>query len=106
MFPTADGNGVLRYAETFRFAASDPNAQAIFDDIVPLEAKEIVLHGMTLREGQGSGDGEADGMAGYKDVLPVASGALHEVDVSGWLSAALHQDQSLDRVEDWLFGSA
>jgi hypothetical protein len=106
MFPTADGNGVLRYAETFRFAASDPNAQAIFDDIVPLEAKEIVLHGMTLRAGQGSGDGEADGTAGYKDVLPVASGALHEVDVPDWLSAALHQDQNLGPVEDWLFGSA
>jgi hypothetical protein len=45
-------------------------------------------------------------MAGYKDVLPVASGVLREVDVPGWLSAALHQDQSLDRVEDWLFGSA
>ena len=94
MFPTADENGVLRYTETFRFDRSDPNAQAVFDGITPLGAKEIVLHGLTLREGQGRdapdvmGD-EADGTAGYKGVLPVASGELREVDVGALLSSAL-----------------
>ena len=94
MFPTADENGVLRYAETCRFDRSDANAQAIFDGITPLEAKEIVLHGLTLREGQGRdapdvmGD-EADGTAGYKGVLPVASGELREVDIGALLSSAL-----------------
>jgi hypothetical protein len=94
MFPTADANGVLRYTETFRFDRSDPNAQAIFEGITPLENKEIVLHGLTLREGQGRdapdvmGD-EADGTAGYKGVLPVASGELREVDVGALLSSAL-----------------
>ena len=69
MFPTVDATGVLDYTETFRFDRSDPNAQAIFDGITPFEAKEIVLHGLTLREGQGRdapdvmGD-EADGTAG------------------------------------------
>jgi hypothetical protein len=53
-----------------------------------------VLHGLTLREGQGRdapdvmGD-EADGTAGYKGVLPVASGELREVDVGALLSSAL-----------------
>ena len=94
MFPTADENGVLRYTETFRFDRSDPNAQSIFDGITPLEAKEIVLHGLTLREGQGRdapdvmGD-EADGTAGYKGVLPVASGELREVDVGALLANVL-----------------
>jgi hypothetical protein len=103
VFPTADENGVLRYSETFRFDRSDPNAQAIFDDIVPLQRKEIVLHGLTLQEGQGSDGGEADGTAGYKDVLPVASGELHEVGFGGLLSALIH-DQ-LGHADGQLFGA-
>ena len=53
VFPTADAQGKLNYTESFRFDRSDPNAQAIFDGITPLEAKEIVLHGLTLQNGQG-----------------------------------------------------
>ncbi len=80
MFPTADAEGNLNYAETFRFDRSDPNAQAIFDGITPLEAKEIVLHGLTVREGEGAGTGlEVDGSGGYKQILPVASGELQDV---------------------------
>ncbi|WP_424137949.1 calcium-binding protein [Roseomonas chloroacetimidivorans] len=79
VFPTADENGVLRYTETFRFDSSDENAQAIFGGITPLQAKEIVLHGLTLQEGQGAGGGEADGVQGYKAVLPIASGELQQV---------------------------
>ena len=97
-FPMADENGVLRYTETFRFNSDDPDAQAIFDGITPLENKEIVLHGLTLREGQGIDApdvmpgmaDEADGTAGYKGVLPVASGELHEVGFGGLLSALIH----------------
>ncbi len=52
-----------------------------------------MLHGLTLREGQGRDApgvmDEADGTAGYKGVLPVASGELHEVDVGALLSGAL-----------------
>ena len=90
MFPTADGNGVLRYTETFRFDRDDPNAQAIFDGITPLENKEIVLHGLTTTARQGEGtEGEVNGMAGYKGVLPVASGELREVDVGALLANVL-----------------
>jgi hypothetical protein len=49
IFPTADAKGNLHYVETFHFNRSDPNAQAIFDGITPLNAKEVVLHGLTLR---------------------------------------------------------
>ncbi len=111
MFPTADANGVLRYTETFRFDRSDPNAQAIFDGITPLEAKEIVLHGLTLREGQGRDApdvdpmrmDEADGTAGYKAVLPVASGELHEVGFGGLLSALIHEQ--FGHADGHLFGA-
>jgi hypothetical protein len=93
-FPTADANGVVRYTETFRFDRGDPNAQAVFEAITPLEAKEIVLHGLTLREGQGRDApdvmDEADGTAGYKGILPVASGELQEVGLGGLLSALIH----------------
>jgi hypothetical protein len=92
-FPTADADGKIRYTETFRFDLSDPGQKMVFDNITPLENKELVLHGLTLREGQGRDApgvmDEADGTAGYKGVLPVASGELHEVDVGALLSGAL-----------------
>jgi hypothetical protein len=55
----------------------------VLDAIMPLGAKEIVLHGQTLAEGQGGGTGEADGTAGFKAVLPVASGELSEITAAG-----------------------
>ncbi|WP_160939569.1 hypothetical protein, partial [Teichococcus coralli] len=68
-------------------------------------AKEIVLHGLTLQEGQGGGGGEADGTAGYKAVLPVASGELHEIDASALaLSALLNSGGG--GAHDWAFGAA
>ena len=77
VFPTVGADGLLNYHQVFQFAAGDPNAQAIFDGITPLEFKEIVLHGMTTTATQGQGtDGEVDGTAGYKLALPVASGEL------------------------------
>ena len=93
VFPTADAQGKLNYTENFRFDRSDPNALVIFNGITPLEAKEIVLHGLTLQDGQGRDApgvvDEADGTAGYKGVLPVASGELHEVNVNGLLGMLL-----------------
>ena len=45
--------------------------------LIPIfSAGMLVLHGMTLEEGEGSNGGEADGTAGYKTVLPVACGAV------------------------------
>lgn len=93
MFPTADAHGDLHYREVFRFDPSDPNAQSIFNSITSLNAKEIVLHGLTLQADQGSDGGEADGTAGYKGVLPVASGELHEVTCFGSLLTALSHTQ-------------
>ncbi|MCK5933763.1 MAG: DUF4214 domain-containing protein [Fulvimarina manganoxydans] len=59
---------------------SDDVADTSLSSIVTamnLTQREIVLHGQTLLEGQGMGtDGEADGTAGYKAVLPIASGEV------------------------------
>jgi hypothetical protein len=104
VFPAADENGVLRYTETFHFDASDPNAQAIFAGITPLQAKEIVLHGLTLQDGQGADTGEADGTQGYKAVLPVASSELHEVNMSSHvINAMLHSH--FGAAQDWIFAA-
>ncbi len=105
-FPTADADGDIRYTETFRFDRSDPDQKMVFDGITPLEAKEIVLHGLTVQEGSGRGTmGEVNGTAGYKGVLPVASGELREVDFARVLHDASH-DERFSGVGDWLFGAA
>jgi hypothetical protein len=78
-FRTADANGMLSYRQTFSFADLGMTGEDVLDDILPLEAKEIVLHGLDLAAGQGENGGEADGTAGYKVVLPVAAGELREV---------------------------
>jgi hypothetical protein len=78
-FPVADADGVLTYRQSFSFADLGMAGADVLDAIMPLGAKEIVLHGQTLAEGQGGGMGEADGSAGLKAILPVASGELREV---------------------------
>jgi hypothetical protein len=73
-------------------AATDKPFSA--EDLLPLDLREIVLHGGFLAEGQGFGPGEADGTAGYKTVLPVAAGVINAttapvpLPASVWLIAA------------------
>jgi hypothetical protein len=78
-FPMADADGMLSYRQTFSFAELGMESKAVFGDISPLKAKEIVLHGLDLAYGQGGNGGEANGDAGYKAVLPVAAGELRQV---------------------------
>ncbi len=75
-FPTPSGDSFL-FAQTYDL--SDPaNGQfATLLDESPLENREIVLHGLTVLEGHGRGtEGEVDGTAGYKGVLPIAAGEI------------------------------
>lgn len=78
-FPTAP-TGSIAYDQTF-----DLSDSAVFQDgfdiesLLPLGLREIVLHGMTLEDGEGSNGGEADGTPGYKATLPVASADLAAV---------------------------
>lgn len=76
-FPTAPA-GTIDFSQTYDL--TDPTTFAGgFDmaDLMPLDFREFVLHGLTVPASEGIGtDGEVDGTAGYKGVLPVASGTI------------------------------
>ena len=70
-------DGTVNYSMTFNLNNSSAFADGMDkEDLLPLVNRHIVLHGMTLQEGEGSNGGEADGTAGYKVVLPVACGEI------------------------------
>jgi hypothetical protein len=72
-----NNDGVVNYSKTFNLNESATFASGKGKgDLFPIEFREIVLHGLTLEEGDGANGGEADGTAGYKTVLPVACGAI------------------------------
>lgn len=83
---TAPG-GSFAYSETFdldddSLFGSPVGAMMDYvgDDLLPLEFREIVIHGLTVDGSVGAGtDGEVDGTAGYKAVLPVAAGEIYQV---------------------------
>ncbi|HZH12085.1 MAG TPA: calcium-binding protein [Microvirga sp.] len=84
-FPTAPG-GQIFFTEHYHIGGSNPHGEVHHGSTdlgLPaedLDLREIVLHGMTVPAGAGAGTpGEVDGTAGYKAVLPVASGELREV---------------------------
>ena len=79
-FPATGEDGQLLYAQTFVFDDDGRFDEAIFDEIMPLENRHLVIHGQSAREGDGEGtEGEVDGTAGYKPALPVANGEIVEV---------------------------
>jgi hypothetical protein len=72
-FPTAP-DGTIWFVESYQLPSGDLPADPM------LALREIVIHGMSVPAGAGAGTmGEVDGTAGYKLVLPVASGELSEV---------------------------
>lgn len=74
-----DNDGVVDYSMTFKLNKDSTfQGEKDKDDLLPLHLREIVLHGLTLQEGEGANGGEADGTAGYKVVLPVACGAIEK----------------------------
>lgn len=84
--------GEIRFTEVYDLDAPGvledplaPDLEITYDDIADLELREVVLHGLTLEQGDGIDSGraieEADGTAGYKAVLPVAAGELRRVAV-------------------------
>lgn len=71
-FPTAP-DGTIFFVETYQL----PDGMLGADPMVAL--RELVIHGETVAEGAGAGTtGEVDGTAGYKLVLPVASGEFSD----------------------------
>ncbi|MEO6225547.1 MAG: hypothetical protein ABIO80_06820 [Sphingomicrobium sp.] len=110
-FPTAP-DGTIWFVETYQL----PEGMLSTDPMLAI--REIVLHGMTVPEGAGAGtSGEVDGTAGYKAVLPVASGELREVSTFTDLrtfvqqthfdqdAAAFQGDMHMGHMHDSLFGA-
>jgi hypothetical protein len=106
-FPTPSGDTFF-FAE--QYDLSDPANGDLASLLLeaPLENREIVLHGMSVLEGHGAGtEGEIDGTAGYKAVLPIAAGEIQEV-ASAQVAVATFgdflQDQShsvMGTMSDW-----
>lgn len=65
-------------------ATNDDGMGAMLSEVLTadnLDQREIVLHGLTLDGSRGVGtEGQANGEAGYKAVLPIASGEIERVD--------------------------
>ncbi len=89
MFPmTADGNISFSYLYDLTDAAifgdniltDDPDDKFDISSLLPLTMREIIIHGLSLGP-VGMAPGEADGIAGYKTVLPVAYGQIVPVPV-------------------------
>lgn len=90
-----DGDGVVNYSQMFdlldpmnfgmigdtdqRFGRTD----LLGMDLASLNLREIVLHGMTVPAVGAGTPGEVDGIAGYKAVLPIASGQIAAVPEPG-----------------------
>ena len=94
-FPTAP-DGTIRFHQTYTFDSEEDAAQALFKTIQNLDNKEIVLHGLTVSGDYGDGTGgEVDGTAGYKAVLPVASGEIEEI------TGTAEADIAMARLKMW-----
>jgi hypothetical protein len=94
-FPTAP-EGSIFFTQTYHLhpAAGDTGhdghaAGDVINDFADLNEYEIVLHGMTVGA-VGAKPGEVDGTAGYKLVLPVASGVIQTLDDVSGVSALAH----------------
>jgi hypothetical protein len=79
-FPTAP-NGRIDFEETYDLSSTGGFGMG-FDaaDLLPFDLREFVVHGLSVDGSRGAGTpGEVDGTAGYKLVLPAASGEFEAV---------------------------
>lgn len=102
-FPTAP-DGREWFVESYQLPQGDLGVDPM------LALRELVIHGMTVPAGAGAGTpGEVDGTAGYKLVLPVASGEISEATSAQQLRAFI-QDTGFDDAsrqqmhEGWMIG--
>lgn len=72
--------GQINYTETFDLSQQS-NFGTTFTEgqLLPLDLREIVIHGMTVGNIGAGTPGEVDGMAGFKTVLPVSAGSIYQV---------------------------
>jgi len=75
-FPVPDSKGEIFFVQSY-----DLNGPFDFeftrDDLLPLDLREVVVHGMTVGGDDGEGtDGEVNGEAGFKPDIPIAAGEI------------------------------
>ncbi|TMV12949.1 calcium-binding protein [Arenibacterium halophilum] len=96
--PTTDANGQLVFIQSYElgddsnFFSPVTGNDYTADDLMPLEFREIVLHGQNVGSGFGAGTtGEIDGTQdGYVGLLPVAAGEIEST----------NKAQAVDMLED------
>ena len=102
-FPTAP-DGMIWFLESYQLPEGDLGADPM------LTLREIVIHGMSTPAGAGAGTpGEVDGTAGYKLVLPVASGEINDVisarGLRDFIEESGFDDVARARMQDaWVMG--
>ncbi|HEX6977713.1 MAG TPA: hypothetical protein VF342_00305 [Alphaproteobacteria bacterium] len=123
-FPVPEPDGTITFMQAYDLRAT-LDFEFTRDDLVPLELREVVLHGLS-NDGDGEDTpGEIDGTAGYKPDLPVAAGEIEliqataRVESPGTLNATMNGDAGDDILlgkggndilrggdgDDWLAGS-
>lgn len=98
--PMTDANGQLTFIQSYNlgddsnFFSPVSSTDYTAEDLMPLEFREIVLHGQNVGAGFGAGTGgEVDGTQdGFVGILPVAAGEIEITDKA----------QALDLLEDQL----
>jgi Ca2+-binding RTX toxin-like protein len=86
-FPNPTGTSFL-FSQTYDLSDPGNGELARLLDDVSLSRREIVLHGKSVLEGHGQGTaGEVGGTAGYKLVLPIASGEIRELSYGNALAS-------------------
>jgi uncharacterized protein DUF4214 len=101
-FPTADANGNLRFHQEYRFDLTDPNQQAIFENLEQrIAGREFQIHGLDILPGEGDNTGfEVNGTPGYAIALPVANGVFLPVVDQATAEVARLYVGLLDRAPD------
>lgn len=111
-FPTAP-DGSIFFASTYHLhpSAGDTDhgghaAGDVINNFADLDEYEIVLHGKTVGAVGDGTPGEVDGTAGFKLVLPVASGEIERLDDVNGVSTLAHLRNAFDghgaNGGDWL----
>ncbi|MBD2747118.1 hypothetical protein IC232_10490 [Microvirga sp. BT688] len=85
--PNPTGTSFL-FSQTYDLTDPRNGELARLLDDVSLNRREIVLHGKTVLAGHGQGTtGEVNGTAGYKLLLPIASGEIRELSFNSALAS-------------------
>ena len=118
--PVADETGLVSFIQSYElgdasnFFSPVTDTDYTADDLMPLELREVVLHGVAVPDGVGEGtDGEVNGGEnGYVPILPAAAGTIESsslgaaLDLLGQQRALASNELIGDGVDNVLAGGA